>query len=100
MENSDPTDVVMAEQFQVVHYLSGRRIVPFVATTDAARLTGVIDRKRVKYLVVVSSAEGSNVLPREADRLGALQADPGRRMARVFEGHEVRIFRIDGPVGP
>lgn len=93
------SDIVMAQQLPVVHYVSGHRVVGFPPTTNARQIMEAIRSSGVTYLVVITStATGSNILPPEIERLHALQAAYGETFQVAHADAGYQVFRIAGTV--
>lgn len=94
-----PRGGIMAEEFQVVHRLTDRRIERFPPTGDAERIMRAMQQGAVRYLMVRDRTEFEYMNPAEVDRLAALElAYPGRLMP-VFRGNGFSVFEISGASG-
>lgn len=92
-----PLGIVMAEQTAILHRLTGRKVVVFPITSDAAIIADAIRRANVRYLVVADPRANDYFLPAEAVRLNALQRAYPDRVSLVHRGPGYRVFVVNEP---
>jgi hypothetical protein len=89
-----PGGVVMAGQFAVLHRFSGRRIVAFPVTADAARIRQAMERHHVRFLVVARpSGQSEYYQPAEHERLAALLQADSSLLQLVYESPRLWIYQ-------
>jgi hypothetical protein len=89
-----PEDAVMAGQEAVVHYLTGRRGIPFPVTSDPEVLRRVLREQRVRYWMVLEDEPHPYFRPTERARFEAFEAaHPGLTRA-VHRGRNYRIVAV------
>jgi len=93
--HAQASDIVMAQQLPIVHYVSGLRIVGFPATPNPQQIMAAIRNSGAKFLIVDTSHTGMVVLPTEAERLQALESAYGEYLQLVDAGTAgFQVFQI------
>jgi hypothetical protein len=89
-----PEGVVMAQQVEIIHRLTGRRVEHFLATGDPNVIVRVARDQNVRYLTVNRPSAEEYFLPTEDQRYQVIdRAMPGL-LALRHEGIGYRIFEF------
>lgn len=93
--HTSPSDIIMASQVPIVHRLTGRRSVNFPATSHTETIFDVIQRNRVKYLVVwLSEGKYPYYLPTEEERFDQLTASYPAVFSVIDRGSGYLILKV------
>jgi hypothetical protein len=71
-QNASPSDSVMAQGADSIHFSTGRLVIPFPVTSDPGRLRIAVMLTHPRFLVVNDPQEYPYFLPEEVDRLKIL----------------------------
>jgi hypothetical protein len=91
--------VVMAQQFAIIHQLTGRKVVNFPITSDPRTILEVARKTRTRYLVVVDRVKTDYFSPAEEDRCLWLQRAYPQALQLVHRGPYYRIFEFQSNAG-
>lgn len=87
-----PPGTVMAQQWAILHRLTGRRVAGFPVHSDPAVLLSVARRERVRYLVVSDPLPHEYFIPSETERWQRLEAAQPGLFREVHRGDGYRIM--------
>ncbi len=85
---------VMAQQYAIVHRLSGRKIIGFPLTSDPVSLREALLRGKARYLAVNDTLPYEYVIPTEEDRWKQLDAAYPHLLQLVQKGAGYRVFAV------
>ena len=84
----------MAQQSEIVHRLSGRRVVSFPITSDPQLIAATIAREKVRYLLVNDQVQSEYFFPTEAERWRRIERAYPFMFQLVHEGPGYRVFEV------
>jgi hypothetical protein len=89
-----PEGVVMAQQLEIIHRLTGRKVQQFLVTSDPKAIVEAAKDQHVRYLVVSRPVKDEYFAPSEEQRYALIdRAFPGL-LQLVHEGAGYRIFQF------
>jgi len=95
LQHSRPGDVVMDEQFAILHRLTGRKTVRFPLLTDSRLLQAQIVADSVAFIVVLNEMQYEFITPSVMRRFAAVaQAYPGMFVPSYTFGQGT-IYRVE-----
>ena len=86
--------VVMAQQTDIVHRLSGRKTVAFPITRNPDLIVGTMKRETVRFLVVNDRVKSEYFFPIEEDRWRQVDRTYGPLFRMVHRGPGYRVFEF------
>jgi hypothetical protein len=86
--------VVMAQQSEIVHRLSGRRVVRFPITSDPQIILAAVTREKARYLVVNDQVKYEYFFPTEEARWRQIERAYPFLFKLVHAGPGYRVFEI------
>jgi hypothetical protein len=86
---------VMAQQYAIVHRLTGRKVVDFPVTSDPKVIATVLAREMVRYVVVNDEVNDAYYFPTEEERLGRIEIAYPSLLHLVYRGPGYRVFELD-----
>jgi hypothetical protein len=93
-ENTNDNDVVMVDEYEIVHRLTGRRTIRFPLSTDPRDITARIIDNNVGFLIVFNEKEYEYYNPSSIRRFDAVRSlNPGL-FIKVLEFDDGMIYRV------
>jgi hypothetical protein len=89
-----PDGVMMAQQYEIIHRLTGRTIQPFPVTSDARAIVEIAREARVRYMVVSRPIKDEYFFPTEEERLERIDRSYPGLLHLVQQGRNYRIFEL------
>jgi hypothetical protein len=86
--------VVMAQQFEIVHRLSGRRVARFPITSDPRIIAAAVTREKVRYVVVNDQMKYEYFFPTEEVRWRLIERAYPFMFQLVHAGPGYRVFEL------
>ena len=94
--NTANDDVIMVDEFALVHRLTGRRTYRFPLLTDAARVEAIIDETSTDYIVVLREEGPAYFQPGTDARFESVRARAPHRFHLVHDYGDGVVYRVGG----
>ena len=94
-ENTDRNEVVMIDEYEIVHRLSGRKTIRFPLSTDPREITARIMEKNVGLVVVFDEKQYEYYNPSSIRRFEAVRSLHPGMFVQVHELDGGKIYRVN-----
>lgn len=95
-QNTEPDDVIMADEFAIMHRLTGRRTYRFPLLTDPARIEAIIARTSADYIVVLREDGPAYFRPGTESRFESVRMRAPERFRLVHDYGEGMVYEVVG----
>lgn len=95
LREAPPGSVVMATDWDAIHFATGLPTVPLPVTGDPATLRAAIAQTQPRFVVINAPREHEYLLPPDHERLARLEGAAPGLLAEAYRSEAVRVFRVD-----
>lgn len=87
--------IVMAEQKEIVHQISKRKVISFPVLTSGEKIVQTMKNTRTEYLVIINEGKYPYFYPTEEQRFEMISRVEGSTATLLKSDTDYKIYKID-----